>query len=286
VSDRTRGIVGAFLGIVVVVAVWAVAARGQPELILPSPAQTWAALTDLATDGTIASELVTTLRRAVVGVAIALVIGVAWGAANGWSRWAAATTQPVLAALMAIPPVVMVAVGMVWFGPGDAVARLVIAIVALPLIVLAVQEAIQNLDRDLLEMASVFELPRRVVLRHIVAPGVTSPVVAALSVTFGQALRVTVMVELLAASTGVGAEVARSRANLMTADLFAWALLMILVVLVIELAVLRPTTARLLRWRTASTGTSAIRVGGRATGPPVRSGEPAAGETGRHAGVR
>lgn len=90
------------------------------------------------------------------------------------------------------------------------------------------------------------------VARHIVAPGIASPVVAALSVTFGQALRVTVMVELLPASNGVGAEVARSRVNLETAALFAWALAMILVVLVIELAILRPATARLLGWRTAA----------------------------------
>lgn len=259
-SDRARGIVGALAGLATIVVVWAVAAQDQPELILPSPSQTWAALTELATDGTLVSELATTLRRAAVGVAIALVIGVAWGVGNGWSRWMAATTQPMLAALMAIPPVVLVALGMVWFGPGDAVARLVIAAVALPLIVIAVQEAIRNLDRDLLEMAAVFELRRRVVLRHIVAPGVASPVVAALSVTFGQALRVTVMVELLAASDGVGAEVSRARSNLMTADLFAWAILMILVVLVIELAILRPATARLLRWRTATTANSVATV--------------------------
>lgn len=248
-GERARSIVGAVVGTALLVGVWAFLARDRPELVLPAPARTWRALVDLIDDGTIATELRTTLWRAVVGVAIGLAIGIAWGAANGWSRWMTALTQPALSALMAIPPVVIVAVGMVWFGPGDSVARLVIAAVALPLIVVAVQEAIRNLDRDLLEMASVFELGRWKVLRHVVAPGIASPVVAALSVTFGQALRVTVMVELLSAGNGVGAEVARSRANLVTADLFAWALVMILVVLAIELALLRPITARLLRWR-------------------------------------
>ncbi|HRE02398.1 MAG TPA: hypothetical protein PLV68_13930, partial [Ilumatobacteraceae bacterium] len=115
-SDRGRGLAGAAIGVVVIVAVWALAARGQPQLILPSPAETWTALVGLASDGDVASALAITLRRAVVGVAIGLVIGVVWGAANGWSRWTAAITQPALAALMAIPPVVLVALGMVWFG--------------------------------------------------------------------------------------------------------------------------------------------------------------------------
>lgn len=251
-NARYRGVVGAVIGTVAIGAVWALIARTRPELILPSPAQTWSALLGLVSDGVLWSSLATTLRRAVVGVVIALVIGVLWGGCNGWSRWAAAVTQPALAALMAIPPVVLVAVGMVWFGPGESVARLVIAAVAVPLIVVAVQEAIRNLDRDLLEMATVFEMPRAAVLRHIVAPGVASPVVAALSVTFGQTLRIAVMVELLAATDGVGAEVSRARTNLATADLFAWAILMIVVVLIIELALLRPLTARLLRWRDAS----------------------------------
>ncbi|HRE03699.1 MAG TPA: hypothetical protein PLV68_20555, partial [Ilumatobacteraceae bacterium] len=98
----------------------------------------------------------------------------------------------------------------------------------------------------------------------------------ALSVTFGQALRVTVMVELLAVSTGVGAQVSRARANLMTEDLFAWAILLIAVVLVIELAILRPLTTHLLRWRstpaeTAATGRGAtVAAAGVAQRPTTR----------------
>lgn len=250
-SARSRSTVGTAIGVVLLLGAWAALARRQPELILPSPLRAWEALVALAQDGVVAKQLATTLWRAVTGVLIALVLGSVWGGFNGRFPWVLAVTQPALSSLMALPPVALVAVGMVWFGPGDAVARLVIAAVALPLIVVAVQEAIVNLDRDLLEMAQVFAMPRWLVLRHLVIPGIASPVVAALSITLGQALRVTVMVELLAAANGVGAEVARSRANLSTANLFAWVILLVGVVLVIEVLILRPVTNWLLRWRTA-----------------------------------
>jgi hypothetical protein len=111
---------------------------------------------------------------------------------------------------------------------------MVIALVALPLLVIAVGEAVRADDGDLLEMAASFELSRWTTLRHVVAPGVASPVLAATSVTVGQAMRVSVMAELLAAADGVGAQVARARTNLATADLFAWAIALIAVVIVID----------------------------------------------------
>lgn len=248
--DRTRSVLGALLGVGVLGAVWTLLSARQPELVLPSPAETWTSFTGLLGDGALFEELTRTVSRALSGVALALGIGLAWGAAVGRSSWASSISRPVLSTLMALPPVVVVVLGLVWFGPGVGAVRLVIVMVALPLIVIAVGEAVRNLDSDLLEMAQSFQLPRSTTLRHVIAPGIASPVLAATSVTVGQALRVAVMAELLAAADGVGAQVALSRANLATADLFAWAILLIAAVTVVDVLVLRPLTAHLLRWRT------------------------------------
>ena len=253
VRRRLQAGSGAGIGILLIVAAWALLASGEPELIMPSPEETVAALGDLASDGVLASALATTLGRAVLGVAIALAIGALWGALNGISRWALSISQPALAASLSVPPIVLAVLGLTWFGPGAATTRLVIIIVATPLIVIAVQEAVHNIDPDLLEMGAAFGLSRRLSVRHIIIPAITSPVLAAASVTLGQALRVAVMAELLSATDGVGATVARARANLETAQVFAWTLVLIAVVLVIELAILRPFTNRLLRWRATTT---------------------------------
>ena len=240
---------GAGIGVLILVGLWTVFSAREPELIFPSPSETFAALGDLASDGVLASELATTLSRAVFGVLAAFVIGSLWGALNGVSRWAVSISRPALAALMAVPPIVLVVFGLTWFGPTAATTRLVIILVAIPLIVFAVQEAVHNIDADLLEMGASFGLSRWHTLRHIVTPAIASPVLAAISVTLGQALRVAVMAELLSATDGIGANVARARANLETAQVFAWTLVLIAAALVIELALLRPLTHRLLRWR-------------------------------------
>lgn len=242
-------VVGSIVGVVVLVVIWALVARHQSELILPSPAQTLDAMLGLWRKGVIVPALTQTLGGAVLGVVLALVIGVFWGAAGGTSRWFAAIAQPLLSSLMAVPPVLLVALAVVWLGPKGSVSRLVVVLVALPLIVTAIQEAVRDVDTDLIEMARSFELSRWSTIRHVVLPSVVSPVLAATSVTIGQALRVVVMAELLSGSKGVGAQVALARTNLQTADLFAWTILLVAVVILLEAIIIRPITNRLLRWR-------------------------------------
>lgn len=249
VSPRLVTVVGAGVSMLLVAVGWALAAARHPEVILPSPAETWRALVELVRSGAVVRELGRTLWRSLSGVVIALTVGVAWGGLAGWSRWIWAVTRPLAASLMAFPPVILVAIGLVWFGPGPTVTRLVVVAVALPLVVVAVEEAVTNLDRDLLEMARAFALRRSAIVRHVVLPGIASPVTAVVAVTVGQAIRVAVMAELLAASDGIGAEISLARTNLATADLFAWAVVMVATVLVAELVLLRPFSQRISRWR-------------------------------------
>lgn len=240
------------LGVVALLIGWTVAARHQPELILPSPSQTWDAFTKLVSEGRMFGELWHTFSMAVIGVALAFVIGAVWGGISGRFRWFANFTQPALSMLMALPPVILVALGIVWLGPSGSVTRMVVTLVALPLIVIAVAEAVRDIDADLLEMARSFELSRWRTFRHVVAPGIASPVLAATSVTVGQALRVAVMAELLSATTGVGGQVRLAQTNLNTAQLFAWAITLVVTVMLVESLIVKPVTAHLLRWRAVS----------------------------------
>lgn len=240
---------GGVIGVVLPLLLWSLVARNQPEILVPTIRNTWDALSDLLSDGVLLTELGRTLLRSLSGVLIALVVGLVWGTINGMSAWAAAISRPTLSALMAVPPIIIVALGLIWLGPGASAIRLVIVLVALPLMVISVQESVQNIDHDLVEMATVFRMSRVSVFRHVIAPGITSPVLAATTVTVSQAIRVAVMAELLSSSDGVGAEISLARTNLSTSDLFAWTATLVAAVIILETFVLRPLTDHLLRWR-------------------------------------
>ena len=219
-------------GIGLAILIWYWAALDQPEYALPGPAATWSAFLGLIDEGALGWTLWLTLSRAVVG------LGLSW-------TWLRELLDSWVQILMAVPPIVLVVVGMIWLGPTTGVVILVVALVTLPLLVASMRDAVLNVDGDLLEMATVFSKSRPWTIRRIILPAVAPPVLSALTVAVGQSVRVTVMAELLSTPTGLGAEVQQARTNLETADVFALSVIMAALTLVLELCVLRPFRRRL-----------------------------------------
>lgn len=247
--SRLRAGVLWWLGLAAVVAVWEAASWTQPSYALPSPAATVEALGGLIRDEELLSGLWLTLQRALLGLGIACLIGLPWGWAAGTWRAVAEFTASWTQLLMAIPPIVVVVVGMLWLGPTAEVVLLVVSLVTMPLLVTTVRDAVGHVDPDLLEMARLFRFGTWGTLRRVIVPAVVPPVLSAITVALGQSIRLTVMAELLSTTTGLGAEVQQARTNLETADVFALSLVMAALTLAFELCLLSPLRRRLARYR-------------------------------------
>lgn len=224
-------------------------------MLAPSPSETGGALLGLARDGELVGQLALSLERATIGVAVAAVVGTTWGLAAGLWWPADELTRPARAAMLGIPPIVLVVFGMVWLGTGERVVVFVVIVVTLPVLAVNAAEGVRAIDPDLLEMADGLGVPRRRVVRDIVLPAVSGPLVAGLALAAAAALRVTIMAELLAAGDGVGSRIAAARVNLQTDLVFAWALVAVAVTLAVDHLVIGPVRRRALRWQEeAATG--------------------------------
>lgn len=248
-SGRIRAWVLWWLGLAGVVMGWEMISWSQPSYALPSPLATMDALGGLIRDEELLSGLWLTLQRALLGLGIACLVGLPWGWAAGTWRLVAEFTASWTQLLMAIPPVVIVVVGMLWLGPTAEVVLLVVSLVTLPLLVATVRDAVAHVDPDLLDMARLFQFGAWGTLRRVVIPAVVPPVLSAITVALGQSVRLTVMAELLSTTTGLGAEVQQARTNLETADVFALSLVMAGLTLLFELCLLGPLRRRLSRHR-------------------------------------
>ena len=91
-------------------------------------------------------------------------------------------------------------------------------------------------------------IARRCTVR-VVIPQVLPYMMAAARFGLGVVWKVTVLVELLGRSDGVGYMLNYSFQMFKMADVFAWTLFFSVVMLVIEMAVLKPLENRLFRWR-------------------------------------
>lgn len=214
------------------------------EYIFPSPKSTFNALWDLLTSGEFWAALWLTIRRSLIGLIIALLIGIVWGALCGLFETVNSFTYSWLQLLMSIPPIVMVILAMVWFGPSDTTVVTVVALVTTPLMVTSTAQAVRDINTDLIEMGEVFRFSRKRMLVHVLIPMVGPPISAAATVAMGQSIRVGVMAELLATATGIGAGIRLAQINIETPLVFAYALVMAAVTFILDYALIKPVRKR------------------------------------------
>lgn len=232
-------------GCVVLVLAWAWAAHGQHEYVLPSPLSAFRALSEIVTHGQFWHALGLTVMRGGIGLGLAIIIGALWGSAMG--RWPAfeAFCQPMIQILLATPAVVFVILALVWLGSSSEAVMLVVALVATPLLVRTTATAVRGIDPSLSEMGQVFGLSRYERAWHIIVPLVLPPFLAATTVALGQSLRVAVMAELLATASGLGGAIRLAQINIETPQVFAYALLLATLALIIEKLSTAPLQRRL-----------------------------------------
>ena len=85
-------------------------------------------------------------------------------------------------------------------------------------------------------------------LRHLYLPALSAPLLAALLIAACGGVRLVVMAEVLGAENGVGYALANARSTFDTAELYAWVLLILGLVALLEFVFLQPLQRRLGRW--------------------------------------
>lgn len=161
------------VGPVLFLALWAVASaagRLDPAAI-PAP---WTVLETgvrLWTDGTLTTDIVTSLQRAGSGFAIGLTAGVALALASGLSRTGEALIDGTVQLNRAIPTLGLIPLFILWLGIGETFKIAIIAIVVYIPIYLNTHAALAGIDSRFVELAEVQSLSRFRFVRQIVVPG-------------------------------------------------------------------------------------------------------------------
>lgn len=225
---------GFLAGLAALLLLWSLAARGTLPAVLPGPLAVLQALCGLFADtGFWRDVFLPSLARAAAGLALALVAGVPLGLL-AW-RWGlvSAFLGPLRLLLMGIPAPILAILCILWFDGGTVTVVLTVSALLLPVFQIAVAEGMSAIDPELAEMARVFQVPLLPRLRRIVLPAVWTAFGPALRVAVANALRVTLLTELLSGAEGLGAAVQRAQSWLQTDRLFA---LVIVILLLIGLA--------------------------------------------------
>ncbi|MET7652406.1 MULTISPECIES: ABC transporter permease [unclassified Streptomyces] len=161
------------VGPLLLIALWAAAsAAGQLDTgAIPAPWTVVRTGVHLWTDGTLTTDILTSLERAAYGFAIGLTAGVVLALASGLTRTGEALIDGSVQLNRAIPTLGLIPLFILWLGIGETFKIAIIAIVVYIPIYLNTHAALSGIDNRFVELAEVQGLSKVQFIRQIVIPG-------------------------------------------------------------------------------------------------------------------
>ena len=213
---------------------WCVAAVFDKPLLLPTPPAVLRTLCSLAATARFWGTIALSLLRILSGIALALLCGclLAWLTAK--SRACHHLFSPLLAFFKATPVASVIFLVLLWVGRAR-VPTLIAFVMALPIVWSNVREGLLQTDRQLLEMAQVFGITARKKLTLIHIPSLFPYFLSACRSAISLAWKAGIAAEVLALpKSSIGRAIYDGKMYLLTNELFAWTLTVVLISALIE----------------------------------------------------
>ena len=202
-----------YLPLLLFFCVWELVSRSSPSiaLLLPPPSNVIAGGVELIKDGSLHKDVLASLKRVGVALAVASLVGFPLGAALGGSRGFAWLFDPIVSFFRPIPPLAWIPLSIVWFGISDAQNEFIIFLGALFPIVLSTMEGVRDVEPQLVRAARTLGAGRFQIIATVVLPAALPSMFVGLRVGTGIAWMALVAGELVAATSGLGFLISQGR---------------------------------------------------------------------------
>lgn len=190
------------------------ARRFSPTMALP-------AFAELITGPALWTHIAQSLKRVLVGLAAALVIGVPIGLLVGASRTAEAATRPAFQFLRMISPLSWMPIAVMVFGVGDAPIYFLLTFAAVWPILLSTAAGVRQLNPHWLLLSESLAATGWETLTRVVLPGVLGHVLTGVTLAIGITWIVLVPCEMLGVQAGLGYFILDTRDRLAYDELMA-----------------------------------------------------------------
>jgi len=220
------------------------------RVFLPSPDRTFTALFAGLSTGDLGAQMLATIERMLLRWALALLIGVALGAAIGVLRFARELLGLSLDFLRPLPASALIPVAIAFFGLSQTMVLGVIAFGTLWPMLLATVQGFAAVEPRLLEVGRMLRFNRFEVIAKFALPNALPDILAGMRLGLTVALILSVVGEMLAGQQGLGLRILLAARAFRSPDLFAGVILLGIIGFASNL-LLALAEKRLLRWRQA-----------------------------------
>jgi sulfonate transport system permease protein len=171
---------------------------------LASPLQVWHTAKELSNDGELWPNVLVSLRRVVIGLAIGGAIGTAFGLVAGLSKIGEELVDAPLQMLRTLPFLGLLPLLVVWLGIGEGIKIGLVVIGVIFPIYLNLHKGIRNVDPRFAELSRSCEVGRWGMVRKVILPGAMPSYLVGLRFALGIAWLSLVVGETTNAEKGIG----------------------------------------------------------------------------------
>ncbi|MBM3528585.1 MAG: ABC transporter permease [Alphaproteobacteria bacterium] len=178
-----------------------VAATGYfPAVLMPSLIKIGVTLWTVLLDGTMLAHAASTLYRVLIGMGLAVVVGMPLGILMGRFKPVEHFVMPLASALMPIPSLAWVPIFILWFGLGNTVAILIVFYAALFPMLLNTWSGVRAVNPLWLRAAGAMGADEKALFWKVIVPGASPFIITGVRQSFLRAWIAVIGAEFLAAS--------------------------------------------------------------------------------------
>jgi len=225
-------------GIVFFLLIWHLAAvLLAKSIILPTPAETFKVFIKVLFEPATVNAAFQTAWKVLLALSLVLFLGIPAGLLLGLVETLYEMFRPIIMVIQAVPVIswlslVLFTWSRSWQGP-----VLITFLSLIPVAILTTVSGTQNLDNKLLEMARVYRVPRKKIIKNIYLGSLVPFIIAIIDVSLGHAWKVILVAEYLAGDSGLGLKIFDARFFVDTPGVYAFTLLAVLLGIATERAV-------------------------------------------------
>ncbi|MGB9096876.1 ABC transporter permease [Erwinia sp.] len=207
---------------------WWLATRNGaiPAIFLPSLGNVWHRMVTLASNGTLWSDVQSSLYRIVIAFLISSVMSIVIGVLAGCYGLFKAIVEPLVDFIRYMPVVAFVPLTILWTGTDDIQKFLVIWIGTFFQQALMMIDAVKRVPVDFIGLGRTLGMPDHKILLRIVLPAALPAIWDALRISLGWAWTWLILAELVASTSGLGYRIVVSQRYFQTDTIIGYILLL------------------------------------------------------------
>lgn len=235
VKDNVKKIAGTCAAIIFWLLVWQVLSdRIDSQIFLPAPKATFQALVRLCGQSDFREILFHTFGKIATGFLLALAVGTVCAVLAAWIWLIDMLLSPIMRLMKTIPVASFIILALLWVRSAQ-LSVLISFCMVLPVVYINVLQGCRTVNEEMLEMAKVFRMKWRMKVRFIYLPNIFPSFIAACRIGLGFCFKAGIAAEIIGLpSKSIGSELYKSKLYLMTDELFAWTVIIILMSIFFE----------------------------------------------------